>query len=155
VLAWSATFREGTHRAYPVLVGGEVVMGLFLMALGAGGLYQLLAPARAIWRGHTDRVPWGSQTIGVTPRTYGAFLVWVVPTLGGVCLLSITLLLGSIVVPRDPLRPLFGTSVALVLGGPILGLLHLAVSLFGRPRWLIPPPWRTQDPVPGDGCGRK
>jgi hypothetical protein len=124
-----------------------VLAGLFLFGVAVAVLRWAIAPARAIWRGAADRVPF-LRDIQPTARTYFAFLLWFVPLNAGVALIALVGVVGSVMGDdREMLRPLFVTSVALVLGSLPLVLVHVSVSLVGRPRFLIAPPYRNEPPL--------
>jgi hypothetical protein len=124
-----------------------VVGGIFLFVIAVAMLRWTIAPARAIWRGDADGVPF-LHNIQPTTRTYFAYLLWIVPVNAGMALLGLVGVLGSLMGDdREVLRPVFVTSVALVLGSLPLVLVHMAVALVGRPRFLIAPPYRHEPPL--------
>ena len=122
---------------------GSILIGLLVVGVCTAVLYTVLAPVRDIWRGNKRRVP-SLPSISVNARSYLAFLAWFVPEFGGLALLGLTWIVGQFVGPTKVLYPLFVTGVVLILGGPSLILLHWFVSAFGRPRFLIPPPYRSE-----------
>jgi hypothetical protein len=102
-------------------------MGLVLIVVIAGWLYVVLAPARQVLRGD-DR---GSMVPG---RAYLAFLLWFVPLAAATMLyVSSSMLFASAL----RMVALFLLLVAV----PCL-LLHGALAAFGRPAFLVPPPYR-------------
>jgi hypothetical protein len=122
---------------------GSLLIGLLVVGVCTAMLYLVLAPVRDIWRGDKRRVP-SLPSISVNARSYLAFLAWFVPVFGGLALLGLTWIVGQFVGSKKVLYPLFVTGVALILGGPPLVVLHWFVSAFGRPRFLIPPPYRSE-----------
>ena len=121
-----------------------VLVGVAIVAVAGWMLYRVLAPARAIWRGDARRVPSFSQ-ITVNARSYLAFLLWFVPMFVGIALLGIMLIWISITGEVSTAgRAIATTGVALVVVGLPLIVLRWVVSAFGRPRFLVPPPYRGQ-----------
>jgi hypothetical protein len=105
-------------------------MGLFLIVVIAGWLYVVLAPAREVLRGD-DR---GSMVPG---RAYMVFLLWLVPLAA-----ATVLYVSSWMLFASALRTV--ALGLLLVAVPFLPL-HGVVAAFGRPAFLVPPPYRPSD----------
>ncbi|GGM63057.1 hypothetical protein ACFFX1_42675 [Dactylosporangium sucinum] len=129
---------------YDPSVAGRVIIGLALPPLMGWVLYNLLSPARAIWRGEASRVP---VVPGIRPsqRAYVPYLLWTTPFFGGIGLVGVAILLFTLFT---------GSWAGLVFGIPGFGLMlvvappfmlvHLIACLFNRPRFLITPTCRHE-----------
>ncbi|HEX6870212.1 MAG TPA: hypothetical protein VF163_03855, partial [Micromonosporaceae bacterium] len=122
----------------------DVLLGLIWTSIMGGLLYVSVSPAGAIWRGDADRVPQLGQ-ISVNARSYLAFLLWSVPFFGGGTTVGLVFVIGTLTGSRDVLLLTAAKAAfALILVSvPLIGL-HWFVNAFGRPEFLIPPPYRGQ-----------
>jgi hypothetical protein len=107
-------------------------------------LYTGLRPAVAIWRGDATKVPFLGG-ISVNARSYLAFLLWFVPVFGGMGLVGIAVVVGTLTSSTGPttVMPAYVGSALIFVGAPLIAL-HWFVSAFARPKALIPPPYRAQ-----------
>jgi hypothetical protein len=113
------------------------------MAISAAMVYTAAAPARRIWRGDASAVP-RLPHLSLNARSYVAFLVWVVPLFVGIFVMSGAVLASTLVEDEAALAPVGRVAIGLVWGGVGLVPLHWCVSAFAQPKFMIPPPYRSQ-----------
>jgi hypothetical protein len=118
--------------------------GLVFVAVAGAMLFAGLHPAAAIWRGDANRVP-HLGTISVNARSYLAFLLWFVPFFLGLGLVVAAAVAQTLGRSGSGVLAITGGAgvVLMTVGVPLIGL-HWFVSAFGRPKFLIPPPYRGQ-----------
>ena len=108
-------------------------------------LFYYVRPAREIWRGNTSRMPllrlgW---VVTVTPRTYPSALLYVGAVTVSFALGGIAVALGGITRARWP-DHLFFAGVLMLLTNVVFVPLNWFVDATGRPKFLVPPPYRGQ-----------
>lgn len=123
---------------------GYVVGGLGLASAAIAALFYYMRPARQIWRGDTSRVPpFDYYVLEVAPRTYPTFLLCVGAMTLGFALGGTAVALGGITGADWP-RHLLLAGIILLAASGVLMPLNWFVAATGRPRFLVPPPYRGQ-----------
>jgi hypothetical protein len=121
------------------VVGGIAVAG-FAIAV----LFYYARPAREIWRGNTSRMPIDfAGLVTVAPRTYPSALLCVGAAAGAFALGGIAVALDAITGARWP-ESLLGAAGLLMVTNVVLVPLHWFVDATGRPKFLVPPPFRGE-----------
>ena len=125
---------------------------LLQLAVGIGGsaacvsvLYRTLAPFGRIWHGDASAANTLPTHEGrVQARNYLAYLLWIVPGTAGLLLIFSMLFWGTLthLSGKPPLAAIIGI-VVFGAAWP-LALVHVFVNATGRPRFLVPPPFRHQ-----------
>ncbi|MBX6724250.1 MAG: hypothetical protein IRY92_13620 [Dactylosporangium sp.] len=111
-------------------------------------LVSALVPFRRIWRGDAWAANGLPSLFGrVEARNYLAYLMWIVPGAGGlllVCVVGFFATLFGVDNLAEDLRALMMVGVILFLAAWPLTLVHVFVNATGRPKFLVPPPYRDQ-----------
>lgn len=139
---WAAPAGGGAGTLLPVL-GGLGVAGIALTVL-----YRFVKPVPAIWRGDASRVPTTYTTVlAAHARTYLSFLLCMGTAALGIALCGIAVafsaLLGWPVGDGWPVG-LIAVGALLLLSNVVLVPLNWFVDATGRPKFLVPPPYRDQ-----------
>lgn len=108
-------------------------------------LYRALAPFRRIWRGDASAADTVLTRYGrLAARNYLAYLLWVVPGVGGLLLLCTAVLLDPFGASPGVIDGVLGVGLRLFTMAWPLALVHVFVHATNRPGFLVPPPFRDQ-----------
>lgn len=133
---------------YPAAVLKDLATGVVVLATAAFVLYRALAPFRRIWGGDASAtIGLPSRQSRVKARNYLAYLLWVVPGASGALILGVLMVWATVSHWQEKGGlPLFiaGVGVFLFVGAWPLALVHVFVNATNRPRFLVPPPYRSQ-----------
>lgn len=121
---------------------GYVVGGIGVASIAIAILFYYMRPARQIWRGDTSRMPpFDYYVLDVAPRTYPAFLLCVGAATVGLALAGTAVAIGGLTGADWP-RHLLLAGLILLVASVVLMPLNWFVAATGRPRFLVPPPYR-------------
>ncbi|HZN16582.1 MAG TPA: hypothetical protein VFB84_00020 [Micromonosporaceae bacterium] len=127
---------------------GSVLGGLGVAVAALAVLYRFVRPAPAIWRGDASAVPAVCTTmVAAHARTYLSFLLCLGTATTGVALGGVGFALAA--VTGQPVGEgwpvgLAATGFLLLLSNVVLVPLNWFVDATGRPKLLVPPPYRDQ-----------
>lgn len=130
-----------------------VLFGVCPLFLAGRYLTILLRPLPRIWRGDDGARPHPHrrEVVPATGQTYLTFLLVVVPFHLGLAIAGLT----ALAHPDYGLPQLVGRPVAGLFCCSVIGLVvHLVLGATGRPRWLMPPPYRGRPTVRQDRIAR-
>jgi hypothetical protein len=127
-------------------VVADLALSLAMLALSGTMLTIHVLALRKVWRGELSSV-FVIRLGDVPGRDYPALMLWFGSMFLGLFLYGVTYLLETVstALRGHPVAVTPGRiGMALLLCALPLTLVHASVALFGRPRFLVPPPFRHE-----------